>query len=99
MLKYVSNVRFKVSSGKQEEMLELHKNFNISDFEGALSFHLVDCGEDRFFSTIVWENENSLVEARPALIAFLDKCRPILDEITPELGVTDPLSGKIIFEV
>ena len=99
MSKYISNVRFKVSSGRGDEMIELHKDFNISDYKGALSFQLVNCGEGRFFSTILWDSQSSLVESRPALISFLDKCRPLLDEITPELGVTDPVSGEIVFEV
>jgi len=99
MSKYVSNVRFKVRSDSREEMIKLHEDFNLVDYKGALSFQLVDCGEGKFFSTIVWENEDSLVEARPALISFLDKFRPILEEISPELGLTDPASGEIIFDV
>jgi len=98
MTKYVSNVRFKVKNDHHEEMIKLHKGFNLIDYKGALSFQLIDCGEGRYFSTIIWENENSLVESRPTLIAFLDKFRPILEEISPELGLTDPASGKVIFE-
>jgi hypothetical protein len=34
--------------------------------------------------------------ARPNLIKFLDTLRPTLAEISPELGVTDSISGPII---
>ena len=45
-----------------------------------------------------WESEDSLVNARPAMISNLDKMREFLEEISPELGVTDPRSGKILLE-
>jgi hypothetical protein len=31
--------------------------------------------------------------------AFSDTLRPMLQEISPELGVTDPLSGTIVAEI
>ena len=32
------------------------------------------------------------------LIALLDTARDLLEEISPELGVTDPVSGTVVFE-
>ena len=32
------------------------------------------------------------------MIAFLDSIRDLLEEISPELGVTDALSGPVIVE-
>jgi len=38
-----------------------------------------------------------MVKARPNMIALLDSGRDLLDEISPELGITDPVSGPVIF--
>ena len=38
-------------------------------------------------------------EARDKMIAGLDTVRPLLEEISPELGVTDPVSGSVIMEI
>ena len=46
-----------------------------------------------------WENEEALAKARDKMIAGLDsKVRSLLEEISPELGVTDPVSGPVIME-
>ena len=38
-------------------------------------------------------------EARDKIIAGLDTVRPLLEEISPELGVTDSVSGSAIMEI
>ena len=38
-------------------------------------------------------------EARDKMIAGLDTVRPLLEEISPELGVTDSVSGSAIMEI
>ena len=47
---------------------------------------------------IEWSSPKSLETAMPKLISFLDTWREELEEITPELGVTDPISGSIVVE-
>ena len=46
----------------------------------------------------LWESENAVVEARPAMIASLGTVRHMLDEISPEMGVTDAVSGPVVVE-
>lgn len=46
----------------------------------------------------LWESEEAMVVARDSMIALLDTTRDLLEEISPELGVTDPVSGSVIFE-
>ena len=36
---------------------------------------------------------------RPAMIAHLDEVRGFMEELSPELGVTDPVSGNIVSKV
>ncbi len=47
---------------------------------------------------VLWESEDAVVEARPAMIASLDSVRHMLDEISPEMGVTDAASGPVVVE-
>ena len=59
---------------------------------------LIQAGEFTYCSVGEWDNQESLVNARPAMIGFLDSVRHMLDEISPELGVTDPVSGPVVME-
>ena len=45
-----------------------------------------------------WKDEQSIAKAREKMIAGLDSVRSLLEEISPELGVTDPVSGPVIME-
>ena len=45
------------------------------------------------------KDEQSIAKARDKMIAGLDTVRPLLEEISPELGVTDPMSGSVIMEI
>ena len=46
-----------------------------------------------------WKDEDSIAKARDKMIAGLDTVRPLLEEISPEVGVTDPVSGSVIMEI
>ena len=54
--------------------------------------------DHKFISTTIIENEKALIDARLKMIEKLDKLRKYLEEISPELGVTDPVSGPIFCE-
>ena len=43
-------------------------------------------------------NEEKMANARPQMIGLLDSTRHLLEELSPELGVTDPVSGTVVFE-
>ena len=96
MTKFASSVRFKVKDRNRDALIDAMRGFDTQDYPGALSHQIIDIGDGRFQTTVVWENEDALVAARSDLINFLDSCRHLLDEISPELGVTDPISGQII---
>ena len=46
-----------------------------------------------------WKDADSIAKAKNKMIAGLDTVRPLLEEISPELGVTDPVSGSVIMEL
>ena len=44
----------------------------------------------------IWKSAEAIAAQRPALITYLDKVRGFMEELTPELGVTD-LFQDILF--
>ncbi|MDB9703688.1 antibiotic biosynthesis monooxygenase [Rhodospirillales bacterium] len=96
MSNFASSVRFQVKIGQENAFLEAVKKFDVSQHLGCISHQVIDAGNGRFQSNVVWESEDAIAVARPNLIKFLDTLRPTLAEISPELGVTDPISGPII---
>tara|TARA_B100001057_G_C22818516_1_gene938450 strand:+ start:156 stop:452 length:297 start_codon:yes stop_codon:yes gene_type:complete len=89
-------VRFIIKEGCENNFIEVFKTF--SKEEGEIYSFLVQTGDREYVAVGTWESEDALVNARPALIGNLDKIRDFLEEISPELGVTDPRSGNIIME-
>ena len=45
-----------------------------------------------------WKSESDIEKARPQMIEFLDTLRHTMEELSPELGVTDPYSGTVVIE-
>ena len=97
MTNFISCVRFKVKQDSYDAFMEKVKEFPLP--AGALQHTVVKTGDYSFCTFILWQQESDLVNARPTLIAFLDTCRNLLEELSPELGVTDPVSGPIIHQI
>ena len=94
MTKACNIVRFKVCDGKQAEFEELVEN--RERFDGEFLMAVVKTGEDTYCGFGIWDSNEALVAARPEMIAFLNTVRHLLVEISPELGVTDPVSGEVL---
>ena len=45
-----------------------------------------------------WESEEKMQSAMPEMISLLDRSRHLLEELSSELGFTDPVSGAVVFE-
>ena len=95
MPKYATSVRFLVKEGEADAFMDEAKSIqNVGEMQcvwaktGDLSFLVIN----------IFESQQALLDARPKMIENLDKCRKYLDEISPELGVTDPVSGPIFCE-
>lgn len=96
MHKHANVVRFRVKPGYQDQFEKSFADRPV--FEGMTSSYLVRTGEQSYCSVGIWESEDKMVAARPQMIAFLDSFRANLEELSPELGVTDPVSGVVITE-
>lgn len=44
----------------------------------------------------LWDSEDSLVAVRPQMIEHLNKLREFFEDLSPELGVTDLVSGPVV---
>ena len=96
MAKYTNVVRFRVKSGKQQEFEGVFSN--AKTWDGQLLHILAKTGEQTYVGYGLWENEEKMADARPQMIGLLDSTRHLLEELSPELGVTDPVSGTVVFE-
>ena len=76
-------------------LLSLKKFINP---DGVLFRKVIKTGERSYCSMMEWADEQSLANARQKMIAYLDTIRDLLEEISPELGVTDPVSGPVVID-
>ena len=96
MSKYISTVRFLVKVGSGDEFVARHTaNFYVPEITTS---YMVKTGERTFAFVAIFESEQHLIDARPLMIESLNSVRDLLEEISPELGVTDPVSGPVVFE-
>ena len=93
-------VRSKVKDGKKDEVIKKLKEFfdSMKGTEGLISMKQIQTGPNNMCIVGEWKDEQSIAKARDKMIAGLDSVRSLLEEISPELGVTDPVSGPVIME-
>ena len=94
MKDFISCVRFEAKESNLEELEVRVREFVLPN--GAQSHTVVKTGPLSFCTFIHWDSENDLVNARPEMISYLDTIRHLLKEISPDLGVTDPVSGPVL---
>tara|TARA_Y100001968_G_scaffold294370_1_gene300925 strand:- start:625 stop:888 length:264 start_codon:yes stop_codon:yes gene_type:complete len=76
-----------------DQYFEVHGQFIC---EGLFGRYIAQTGEDSYCFVELWESNEALVSARPKMIAHLDEVRGFMEELSPEFGVTDPVSGDIV---
>ena len=67
----------------------------LTDFF-SISWYI--CLENTFCSCGVWRDKEAMDSAMPEMISLLNSSRHLLEEISPEKGVTDPVSGSVVFD-
>ena len=96
MVKFMNIVRCKVKSSSREEYLK--KIDERPKFDGQISAKYVETKPNEFFMIGEWNSEDDIAKARPKMIAFLDTLRHTWEELSSDLGVTDPHSGTVVIE-
>ena len=96
MPKDTNVVRFKVKANQQATFESL---FEGSDkWDGMLLHVLSKTGDQTYVAYGRWESEEKMQSAMPEMISLLDRSRHLLEELSSELCVTDPVSGSVVFE-
>lgn len=90
----INVVRFRVIPGSEQQFIEAHERLR-PEFEGFLGGSLVRTGDRDFCMIGEWDDFQSIVDARPLMIGFLDQVRHLLEDLGGGLGVTDPVSGEV----
>ena len=81
-------------------MKKLQDFFNkMKGTDGLISMKQIQTAPNNMCIVGEWKDQESIAKARDKMIAGLDTVRPLLEEISPELGVTDPVSGSVIMEI
>lgn len=91
-------VRMRVKPGHVDEYLAFHRDRSLAELPGLRALRVVQTGERDFCLIGEWRDMAALAAARPLMIAILDGFRDKLEELGPELGVTDPVSGEAVIE-
>ncbi|RPG50746.1 MAG: hypothetical protein CBB61_003535 [Gammaproteobacteria bacterium TMED1] len=96
MTMYMNAVRFIVKQGLEDDFV---KKFEEMDNTGVSKGYLIKTDDQNFTSIGLFDSERDLINARPRMIGNLDSVRGMLEEISPELGVTDPVSGPVVYKL
>jgi hypothetical protein len=91
-------VRFRVKPGRDSEFVAAHRKAR-PDFIGFKRFVLIKTGDRTYCAIGEWDSYQSIVAARPGMIAMLDSLRDMLEDLGAGLGVTDPVSGEVVAEM
>ena len=71
-------------------------NLSLGESRGDAACFWAKKGDRRYCFVGIWESEENLVAARPQLIEHLNSVRDFFEELFPERGVTDPVSGPVV---
>ena len=93
---FMNVVRFKLKSDYVDKYFEI---INKTNFEGMTQRYIAKTGNYDYCFVGIWKNEEAIAAQRSAMIAHLDEVRAFMEELSPELGVTDPVSGPIVSKV
>lgn len=85
-------VRFKVKPGRDQDFLDAHGKAD-RNWAGLRHANMIKTGEQTYCIIGEWDDLDSLVAARPQMIATLDTFRDMLERDT------DPVSGPVILEL
>ena len=88
-------VHMRVKPGMEAEFSRIHSEMALTGMAGVRNFWLVNSGNRSFLVVAEWDGQAAMVAARPAMIANLDKLRPILEDLGGGRGVTEPWSGEV----
>ena len=86
---FMNVVRFKLKSDCVDKYFEV---IDKTCFEGMTQKYIAKTGDYDYCFVGIWKSAEAIAAQRPAMTAHLDEVRGFMEELSPELGVTDPVS-------
>ena len=93
---FMNVVRFKLKSDCVDLYFEA---IDKTIFDGMTQRYIAQTGDYDYCFFGIWKSAEAIAAQRPAMIAHLDEVRGFMEELSPELGVTDPVSRNIVSKV
>lgn len=93
-----NSVRFKIKAGQDGAFLDAHRNVH-HEWPGLKHAHIIKTGEHTYCLIAEWNDADAMARARPNMIATLNSFRSTLEELGPNLGVTDAVSGPVVITI
>lgn len=91
-------VRFRVKPAREKEFEDYHRNAKL-EVAGFRKGALIKTGDRTYCFVGEWDDQDSIVAARPKMIGLLDGSRGMLEDLGGGLGLTDPVSGPAVVEM
>ncbi len=93
---FMNVVRFKL---KQDCVEKYFEEIDKTNFEGMIQRYIAKTGDYDYCFVGIWESSDAIAAQRPKMISHLNEVRGYMEELSPELGITDPVSGNIVYKV
>jgi hypothetical protein len=90
-------VRYLLKPGCEEEFLRLQRDAG-EKISGSIRFVLIKTGNESYCNIGEWPSKERLQQQMPALIRWLDTYRHLLQEVRVGEGLTDPVSGEVVWD-
>ena len=85
---FMNVVLFKLKSNCVDKYFEVIAK---TSFEGITQIYIAITGHYDYFFVGIWKSAEAIAAQRPAMISHLDEVRGFIEELSPILGVTDPV--------
>ena len=92
--RFINNVRVLCKEGCEEAFIAATDAW--VNPEGMQAAYWAKTGDRTYCFVGLWDSEDDLAAARPQMIKHLNAVRDFLEELSTDLGVTDPVSGPVI---
>ena len=93
---FMNVVRFRL---KLDCVDKYYQAIDKTSFEGMTQRYIAKTGNYDYCFVGIWKSAEAIAAQRPDMISHLDEVRGFMEELSPELGVTDPVSGNIVSKV
>ncbi len=90
-------VKFDVKPECVTDFIALTASFDL--VPGCIRRVMIRTGATTFCTIGEWNSTQDLIDGRAASINNLEKMRPMLNEISETLGVTDAVSGETVYDL